>query len=209
VTRLRVRDGAPQARVLVRAGDDKSLAAAIAALEASRSGDFTGAPVPKSREDSAPAAALPSPAPVAATTSTSTATAAAEAESAPAPAADPSKAASNDTHSPVLAPILVTAGGGALLIGAAITGVLAANKHAEIARKCPNSQCDYPGFDQDQQTGTTLSTLTTTLIIAGAATAATGAVWWILAANSKDQTQPPVTASCLPGRCNLSVVGRF
>jgi tetratricopeptide (TPR) repeat protein len=209
VTRLRVRDGAQQARVLVHAGDDKSLAATIAALEASRSADFTGSPVPKSREDSAPAAALPSPAPVATTTSISTATAAAEAESAPASAAASSKAASSDAHAPVLAPILVTAGGGALLIGAAITGVLAANKHAEIARKCPNSQCDYPGFDQDQQTGTTLSTLTTTLLIAGTATAAAGAIWWLLAANTKDQTHPPVTASCLPGLCHLSIEGRF
>jgi hypothetical protein len=205
LTRLRVRDGAAIASVRIRASDVASQTPAVAALQAGKSVDLTGS-VP--REIDASMSARDRPADPLAHS--------AVAELAVAqrlPARDeagperPAVAAQAHSRS-VLAPIIVTGAGGALLIGGLITGVMSHHIATGLEKHCPNGQCDYPGFEQDVSDGKMLATTTTVLLVAGAVTTVTGVAWWLIA-GEEQQPETRVNALCAPRICGVSIAGRW
>jgi hypothetical protein len=209
VSRVRVRDAAPQAQVRLRAHDEKSASLAIAALEQGRSIDLSGAP-PRDLDS----AAQGQPA----TPTARKAGSQPAVESAP-PLPEASRQteptqttpASNESHDgPGIAPIIVTSSGGAILIVGVITGVLAHSKLGDLEKQCPTTQCTYPGLEHDRQVGQTLQTTSDVLLIVGGAAAVTGAVWWLLSARGNaDQPNVSTSAACVPGSCGVSLTGRF
>jgi hypothetical protein len=203
VSRLRVRDGALEGRVLLRGNDDKSASLALAALETGRTTDTSDAPAHDLDDSDAASAVTPrAKQPVVASS---------------APASETSKRAvsyeprdratkpNQNGGTSTLAPILMTGAGAAMLVGGTIIAVLGHDRLSTLEAKCPSGVCTYPGYEDDVHAGRTLTTLADVLLIAGAATAITGAVWWLLSGRST--AAAPVSALCLPGRCSLLMTG--
>lgn len=62
---------------------------------------------------------------------------------------------------------VLTAGGGALLAGAIVTGVVALSLHSDLEDRCPGGVCSQPGDADDVSRGNTLTVVTDVLGAAG------------------------------------------
>lgn len=107
---------------------------------------------------------------------------------------------------PGLGPILTLSLGGALLIGAATTGLLASDLHSEIEDRCKLG-CDDTKTRDDKDRGATLVVATNVLLAGGLTAATAGALWWLLGAD--DATEARVAAYCDPTGCGATLRTRM
>jgi hypothetical protein len=123
-------------------------------------------------------------------------------EGAPSPAPAPASG-------PGIGPYIVMGAGGALLIGAAVTGLMANGLHSDLEDQCKNG-CTKDEIKSDQSKGKTLVTVTNVLLVGGLVTAAAGAAWLIIGSmNSGQESNTQVAAMCLTDGCAAAVTGRF
>lgn len=96
----------------------------------------------------------------------------------------------------VVAPIVVTSAGGAMLVAAGITGIVALNKTSDIAESCPNDVCAR-GFDLEpaRSSARTFVGVTDLLLVLGTATALGGLYWAYRVSSSAPE---PKAASSAP-----------
>jgi hypothetical protein len=106
-----------------------------------------------------------------------------------------------------IGPYLVLGAGGALLIGSAVTGLLANGIYNKLDGRCPKGVCADPKLTSERDSGKTLVVATNVLLVSGLVGVAAGATWWLLAPRGHAETQ--VAAVCLPGGCAVSVGGRL
>jgi tetratricopeptide (TPR) repeat protein len=107
-----------------------------------------------------------------------------------------------------VAPYLLVAVGGSMLVGSLLTGIMASSAAGEIEDACPMDQCPA-SFDLESQRSNakTLALVTDVLWIGGALAAGTGAVWLLVAGNSEQA--PPATAACSHEGCYAAYNGTF
>jgi len=83
---------------------------------------------------------------------------------------------------------VLVAAGGAIGIGALITGVVAHSTYADLEGRCSNRVC-APDDQDDIDTGSTFATLSTVLTIAAAVTAALGVVLVLMDSGGEDTVE--------------------
>jgi len=133
---------------------------------------------------------------------------------APAQAAAPAPA----HHGAGIGPWIVMGIGGAMLVGGAVTGVVALGKTADIEDKCPNDVCPR-GFDLDgeRSSARTFVRVTDVLLIGGSLVTLGGLGWLVFGSGNKggsNAAEPPRAAAagalapaagCGPDGCRASV----
>ncbi len=169
------------AELEVKGGESKEL---IYVLQKARA--------PETELAAAPAAALPAAASPAST-----------ADSASAPG---SERAEDTGGGFPLVPVVVAGVGGAMLIGAAVTGVMALVEQSELEQKCRDDVCD-PDLESTKQSADTLATVTDVLWVAGVLTVGTGVVLHFVLPGEPSESAsvtpvvgPSVAGLCLDGR---------
>lgn len=100
---------------------------------------------------------------------------------------------------------IVMAAGGALLIGAAVTGAVTQGIYDDLNQRC-KAGCATASATSDRDKGKTLQAATNGLLVGGIAAVVTGAVWWLVAPGAREQ---PVSAACTPGTCAVDWHGTF
>ena len=91
-------------------------------------------------------------------------------------------------------PIITMSAGGALLVGAGITALLAASDYDALEDGCANASACDPSLESKADRGETLQVASYVLLAAGTLTAAAGLTWLLLA---DDGEQPaPVALGC-------------
>ncbi len=106
-----------------------------------------------------------------------------------------------------IGPYIVAGAGGALLVGALVTGLVANGLYDKLDRDCPKGACSDPKLISDRNTGKTLVVTTNVLLVTGLVAVAAGATFWLLAPSGSHETR--VAAVCAPGGCALSLAGRL
>lgn len=96
--------------------------------------------------------------------------------------------------------------GGAGLIAGAVTGILAAGKHGDLADRCPNNVCP-PELQGDVDSYQTLGTISTVAFIVGGVGVAAGAVLWFTAPKEKPATTATNGLASLGGYVGLGSAG--
>ena len=128
-----------------------------------------------------------------------------------APTPEPARPAPAQSRSYV-GPWITVGAGAALLIGGAVTGVLALNKMSDLEKQCPKDLCVEPDYKTQVSSARTLGTVTDALVIGGA-TVTVGGLVWLLLTRSKNRehagAKPRVTAACAHGGCTFGVHGKF
>jgi len=109
-----------------------------------------------------------------------------------------------------VAPYVLMAAGGAMVIGGTVTGFLALSIQSEL-----DDVCGYDGVcptdrEADAEDGETLATTTDVLLAAGVVTLGIGLAVWLIEAE-EEPSGPGVSASigCGPGGCGAAMQGRF
>jgi tetratricopeptide (TPR) repeat protein len=107
---------------------------------------------------------------------------------------------------------ILTASGGALLVGSAITGILALGRVGELEDNCPGDRC-RAGFDLEgeRRSARNMVRITDILWISGAAIAATGLVLVMLSGGDDEEeaAAPAAGAMCGPDGCSAEMRVRF
>jgi hypothetical protein len=116
------------------------------------------------------------------------------------------------------APWVVMGVGGAMILGGAITGVIALGKTNDIGDKCPGDVCPRSfDLEGERSSARTFVRITDVLLIGGAVVTAAGLGWLLLSGTSE---KPPVTstskvsiplpaAGCGPDGCRASMKVNF
>jgi tetratricopeptide (TPR) repeat protein len=109
-----------------------------------------------------------------------------------------------------VAPIATMGAGGALLVTALITGIMAKGAESDLDEACPGRvNCD-PADASIRDRMNRLGLATDILWITGAAAAAGGLVWWLLTRRKGEALEEPaVSVGCGPGTCAMSYRGTF
>jgi hypothetical protein len=98
--------------------------------------------------------------------------------------------------------------GGAMLIGSAVTGLVALGKVRDLTRTCPRDECPA-GFDYEgaRTSARTFIGLTDVLLLGGALVTAGGAAWFFLQgdASKPATTGASTTASCAKEGCGATL----
>lgn len=116
------------------------------------------------------------------------------------------KTRTETVHSVV--PWVLVGVGGALVVGGAITGVLANSKVSDLEDKCDDNIC--PPSEGDSIDGAkTLAVTTDVLIGAGAVTAGVGLILYFTGALDEERQVPIANLSCGPTGCAATWTGRF
>jgi hypothetical protein len=104
---------------------------------------------------------------------------------------------------PDAAPWIVVGVGGALVIGAIVTGALTASTYADVSNHCPDGVCPTSyDLEQSRSSGTTLALTTDILGAVGAAAIAVGLVWGIVDLTSSHEPAPTdASIACSPLGC--------
>jgi tetratricopeptide (TPR) repeat protein len=107
-------------------------------------------------------------------------------------------------------PIATMGAGGALLVSALITGIMAKGAESDLDDACPGRvNCD-PADVGIRDRMNRLGLATDILWITGAAAAAGGLVWWLLTRRKGEALEEPaVSVGCGPGTCAMSYRGTF
>jgi hypothetical protein len=108
-----------------------------------------------------------------------------------------------------LLPILVMAGGGALVVGGVITGIMALGAQSELGDLCDSEGACPPGFEDTRDRGQTLATVTDVLLIGGLVTVGVGVVLLALGVGSSDEEETSVSFGCTAEGCMGSGRVRF
>jgi len=89
-------------------------------------------------------------------------------------------------------PIIVTAAGGAMLVAAGITGIVALNKTSDISNRCPGNECPRTGFDLEgeRSSARTFVGVTDLLLVLGTVTALGGLYWAYRVSTSSPEPKP-------------------
>ena len=94
-----------------------------------------------------------------------------------------------------VAPLVLMSIGGAMLIGGAITGILALGKTNDIETKCPNDVCPKSfDLDGERSSAKTFVRITDVLLIGGGVLTV-GGLGWLLLDRGKAEKEPPKSAS--------------
>ncbi len=109
---------------------------------------------------------------------------------------------------PGIAPWIAMGAGGALLIGSAVTWMLANDAYANAEKKCPSGSCPG-GVPSDVGSGKTLVTATDVLLVGGAVAVAAGATWWALASRGRAEPQKTAFLFCTAVGCSAHFRSRF
>ncbi len=106
-----------------------------------------------------------------------------------------------------IGPFIVMGAGGALLIGAGVTGLLAQGVYSDLEEKCPDGACTDPDWKDDRDSGKALVVATNILLAGGLVTVAAGVTYWLLTSGSEQETQ--VAAGCTLDGCGAAIAQRF
>jgi len=111
------------------------------------------------------------------------------------------------TPSPVGIAVLVT--GGAALIGAVVTGVLALDRFGAVEASCGGDRSCPPGFEAQRDEGASLALATDVLLVSGGVLAITGAVLLATVMDERVVETTRVAAMCGPDGCAAQLTTRF
>lgn len=97
---------------------------------------------------------------------------------------------------------VVTGSGGALLVGSAVTGLLASHAEDDLVESCNAGTCD----EDTRSRGKALKTTTNVLLGVGSAAVVGGLVWWIVEHTGGESREPAgsttaATLGCTPYGC--------
>jgi tetratricopeptide (TPR) repeat protein len=125
----------------------------------------------------------------------------------PPPSAEPEP---DEASGVPVGPIATMGAGGALLVTALITGIMAKGAESDLDEACPGRvNCD-PADASIRDRMNRLGLATDILWITGAAAAAGGLVWWLLTRRKGEALEEPaVSVGCGPGTCAMSYRGTF
>lgn len=115
-----------------------------------------------------------------------------------------------------VAPWLLTATGGVMLVTAGVTGLLTLNKVSQLESRCPNDTCPAGyGLDAERDSIKRLSRVTDVLLIGGAVVTTTGIVWLFASGSApkpesgKDGALARPDLACSTVGCSFTFTGRF
>lgn len=131
------------------------------------------------------------------------------AQEAAAPAPAPAQARPGSQEKPKLIPILLMAGGGALIAGSVVTGIMTLSAQSDLEHGCPNKSACDPKFESTQSRGKTLAVVTDVLMVTGVAAAATGATLFFLWRGKPKSDAPSASLACVPGACAAGLRATF
>lgn len=119
-----------------------------------------------------------------------------------APPPEPTPPAAQPTGGAGAGPWVVIGVGGAVAVGAIITGALTATTYADLSSSCPDGVCPA-GYDVDgrRATGSTLALTSDILGGVAAATLVVGIVWEIVDATSPHADASSASIRCTPIGC--------
>jgi tetratricopeptide (TPR) repeat protein len=101
------------------------------------------------------------------------------------------------------------AAGGALVLGAVVTGVMAKGAESDLHDACPGlTGCD-PALQSTRDRARRLGLVTDVLWITGAVAAVGGLLWLLLGRGSDEKPTPDVAIGCGPGGCSLAYARSF
>jgi tetratricopeptide (TPR) repeat protein len=101
------------------------------------------------------------------------------------------------------------AAGGAMVLGAVITGVMAKGAESDLHDACPGlTGCD-PALQSTRDRARRLGLVTDVLWITGAVAAVGGLLWLLLGRGSDEKPTPDVAIGCGPGGCSLAYERSF
>ena len=137
----------------------------------------------------------------------------------PATTAAPADASASSSEGGSVVPYVLLGVGGALLIGAAVTGAIVLGNEKDLEDNCTDERC--AGDDADKLDSTkSLAVVTDALWITGAVAAGIGGALLIFGGDSgrdastaqstaRTQTRPVASVACAPGACAAMLRGRF
>jgi hypothetical protein len=109
----------------------------------------------------------------------------------------------------MVGPYIVLAAGGALLISAAVTGLLARSAADELEEGCEQNVCD-PELESAKKRGETLRLSTNVLLGIGGAAVAVGGVYWLLQRSSApSEHRQGASVACGPDGCMAGYRANF
>lgn len=120
----------------------------------------------------------------------------------------PTRTSGPSAQSSMLGPYLVLGTGGALLVSAAVTGLLAQSAADDLEDGCVQNVCD-PKLESAKERGETLQVATNVLLGVGAATVAAGGVYWLLQSSGAPAERQGAALACGPRTCMVSYRSRF
>jgi hypothetical protein len=94
--------------------------------------------------------------------------------------------------------------GGAVFVGGAVTGVVAAQMTSDLKDTCPSKMC--PGDLSAPDRAHTTAVVADVLMVTGLVSVAVGTAWLLMA---DDGSSPSVAAGCSSTSCGAAVSGRF
>jgi hypothetical protein len=134
----------------------------------------------------------------------------------PEPAATPAPAqATASSDDPSIAPYVLLGVGGALVIGAAVTGAIVLGNEQDLEDGCPGLDCSSDETIDKLDSTRTLAVVTDVLWITGAVAAGMGTALLLFSGGSDDErdaaarTRPTASLGCAPGVCAATLRGRF
>jgi tetratricopeptide (TPR) repeat protein len=134
----------------------------------------------------------------------------------PSPASAPAQATTSTSDDPSIAPYVLLGVGGALAIGAAVTGLIVSGNEKDLEDDCPDLGCSGDNADKLESTRT-LAVVTDVLWISGVVAAGMGTALLLFGGDAdagaeRDaaaSTRPVASLGCAPGSCAASLRGRF
>ena len=148
----------------------------------------------------------------------------------PAPAAQPSaepswvepeplsastRSTASGSDDPSIAPYVLLGVGGALVIGAAVTGAIVLGNESDLEDGCPALDCRTDETIDKLDSTRTLAVVTDVLWISGVVAAGMGTALLLFSGGSEDErdatarTRPTASLGCAPGVCAATLRGRF
>jgi tetratricopeptide (TPR) repeat protein len=116
----------------------------------------------------------------------------------------------DETSGLPVGPIATLGAGGALLVGALITGIMAKGAESDLDDACPGRvDCD-PADASIRDRMNRLGVATDVLWITGAVAAAGGLIWLLVSGRSDEAPEEPALSfGCGPGACGVAYRGAF
>lgn len=108
-----------------------------------------------------------------------------------------------------IAPWIVVGVGGALGVGAVVTGLMARSAENELERECPGKVGCDPDLEATRDRGKTFALLTDVLAVSGVVAVAAGITWWLVARGKKrpsdESRRAEVDLGCTSDGCRGAV----